>query len=142
MKRLRLSLIRSEILIQSARSLSFTFVMRCHISSPKGKGRNLLISNSVAEIYFPACCLANQNVHRFLKSGHLTTTALSKQDFPNIPMGGLFLKVSYPNIQSTPIYSLYFLEVNEVHTLIWLRLNITQFISKSASSPCANLLKM
>ena len=46
--------------------------------SPKGKGRNILISNSVAEIYFPACLLANKNVHRLLNPGHLPNPALPK----------------------------------------------------------------
>ena len=79
MKRLRLSLIGSNALIYAARSISFTCVLRFHTSSPKGKFRNLLISNSVAEIYFPACWLANQNVHQLLNPGHLTTPALPKR---------------------------------------------------------------
>ena len=53
--------------------------MRCHMRSPKGKGLNLLISNSVAEMYFPAYFLDNKNVYRLLKLGHLTTLALPKR---------------------------------------------------------------
>ena len=82
-------------------------------------------------MYFPACCLGNQNIHWFLNPGQMPTPAIHKK---------LVLKVSYPNSQSTPIYSLYLLEGNWLHTLIWLRHNITQLISKSASSPCADLL--
>ena len=47
--------------------------------SPKGKYRNLLGSNSVAEMYLPACWLANQNVHQLLNLAHLLTPALSKR---------------------------------------------------------------
>ena len=48
-------------------------------TTPKGKDRNLLSSNSEAEIYFPDCLLANQNLHRLLKRGHLPTPALPKR---------------------------------------------------------------
>ena len=79
MKRLRLSLLGSKALIYAAISLSFTCVLRCHKSSPKEKCQNLLSSNSVAEMYFPACLLANQNVHQLLNLGHLTTPDIPKR---------------------------------------------------------------
>ena len=53
--------------------------MKCHMSSSKGKVRNLLRCISVAEIYFQACLLANQNVHCLLKPGQLPSTALPKR---------------------------------------------------------------
>ena len=79
MKNLKLSLLRSKIVIWTTRLLSFTCVLRCHTSSPKGKCRNLLIYNSVAEMYFPACWLANANIHRLIKPGHLPTPTLPKR---------------------------------------------------------------
>ena len=79
MKRLRLSLLVSNTVICLDRSVSCTCVRRCHTSSPKGKGQNLLISNSVSEMYFPAFWLANTNVHRLLKPGHLPTPELPKR---------------------------------------------------------------
>ena len=51
-------------------------MLRCHTSSPKGKDQNILRSNSVGEMYFPACWLANPNVHRLLNPGHLPTPEL------------------------------------------------------------------
>ena len=49
-------------------------------------------------------------------------------------------KVSYHNIQCTPIYSLYLLGVNGVHTSICLCRSITQLVSKLAFSSCVDLL--
>ena len=54
-------------------------MLRCHTGSPKGKDQNLLISNSVSEIYLPDCRLYNQKVHRFLNPLHLPTPALTKR---------------------------------------------------------------
>ena len=78
MKRLHVSLLGSKTVMQAARSLMFTCVLRCHTRSPKVKGQNLLIYNSVAEIYFPACWLDNKNLHQLLYPGHLPTSALPK----------------------------------------------------------------
>ena len=47
-----------------------------HTSSPKVKGQNLIISNSVAGAYLPACWLANPNAHRLLIITQLPTPAL------------------------------------------------------------------
>ena len=55
--------------------------MRCHTSSPKCKGQNLLGSNWVAGMYFPVYWLDNPNVHRFLKLGHLPNPALPKRPY-------------------------------------------------------------
>ena len=79
MKRLRLPLLGSTEVIYAARSPSFTCVQRWHTSSPKGKGQNLISSNSLGEIYFPDCWLANPNIQRLLTLGHLTTPALPKR---------------------------------------------------------------
>ena len=57
----------------------FTCVLRCHTSSPMGKGRNILSSNSVAEMYFQSCCFPNKNLHRLLKPVHLPIPALPKR---------------------------------------------------------------
>ena len=54
-------------------------MLRCHTSSPKGRGRNLLISNSVAGAKLPASWLANPNVHRLLIPVHLPTPVLPKR---------------------------------------------------------------
>ena len=53
--------------------------MRCHMSSPKGKGRNLISFNSVAVMYFPACWFVNTNVQWLPNLVHLATTALPKR---------------------------------------------------------------
>ena len=53
--------------------------MRSTRDSLKGKGRNLLSSNSLVEMYLPAFFLANRNVHRLLKPGHLPTTTLPRR---------------------------------------------------------------
>ena len=79
MKRLRLPLLGSETLIYAARLPSFTCVLRCHTSSPKGKDRNLISSNSVMGACFPAYQLANPNVHRLLTQVQLPTPALLKR---------------------------------------------------------------
>ena len=97
MKRLHLSLLGSKTVIQAARSISFNFVLRCHTSSPKGRGRNLLISNSVAEIYFPACLLDNKNLHRLLDSGHLPTPEIPKR------LSIIFLWADFYRRAPTPI---------------------------------------
>ena len=49
------------------------------MSFPKGKGRNLISSNSVAGMYLPAYWLANQNVHWLLNIENLPTPALHKR---------------------------------------------------------------
>ena len=54
-------------------------MLRCHTSSPEGKGQNLISYNLVSEMYILACLLANQNLHRLLDTGHLPTTALPKR---------------------------------------------------------------
>ena len=79
MKRLLLPLIGSKKLIQTDRILSFTCVMRYHMSSPKGKFRNLISSNSVAGAQLSAYCLANTNVCRFLTPLQLPTPELPKR---------------------------------------------------------------
>ena len=48
MKRLHLSFFGSKTVIQKARSISFTYVLKCHIISPKGKVWNLFRFNSVS----------------------------------------------------------------------------------------------
>ena len=79
MKRLCLLLLGSKTIIQAARIQYFTCVMRCHTSSPKGKGQNLISSNSVAGAQLPDCWLDNPNVHQLLNPGQLTTPALPKR---------------------------------------------------------------
>ena len=56
--------------------LFFACVLRYHVSSLKGEGRNLLISNSVAGANLPDIWLDNPNVHRLLIMGHLPTPSL------------------------------------------------------------------
>ena len=53
--------------------------MRCQTSYPKGKGQKLMSSNSVAEMYFPACFLTNQTYTSCRKPGHITTPALPRR---------------------------------------------------------------
>ena len=79
MNRLRVPLLGSNTVIQADRSPSFTSVLRCYMSSPKGKGQNLISSKSVVGVYLPACWLANPKVHRFLKPGQLPTPTLPKR---------------------------------------------------------------
>ena len=45
----------------------------------KGKGQNLLISNSVSGSKFPASQLSKPNVHQFLIPVHLPTPVLPKR---------------------------------------------------------------
>ena len=78
MKSLHLTLLGSNTVIQAARRPSFTCVMRCYTSSPKGKIQNLIRSNSVAGAYLPACCFSNPNLHRLLILGQLSTPVLPK----------------------------------------------------------------
>ena len=47
--------------------------------SPKGKGKKLLSSNSVAVANLPASWLDNPNVHRFLIPVHLPTNVFPKR---------------------------------------------------------------
>ena len=84
-------------------------MIRCHTSSPKGKGQNLISSNSVAWVYIPSIWLENPNVHRFLKQGHLATPALPKIIFL------IFLWAELPRRDLIPIvnqllYTLYIVE--------------------------------
>ena len=79
MKLLLLTLLGSKKVIQADVRPSFTCVLMCHTSSPKGKSQNLLSSNSVAGAYPLACWLANPNVHRLLMTGKLLTPALTKR---------------------------------------------------------------
>ena len=46
------------------------------MSSPKGKGQNLLNSNSVAGENLQNIWLSDPNVHQLLVPGHLTNSAL------------------------------------------------------------------
>ena len=52
---------------------------RCHTSPSKGKSWNLISSNSVADVYLLGYWLANPNVHRLLKTVHLSTPALPRR---------------------------------------------------------------
>ena len=76
---LRLPLLGSKTVIQATRIPSFTCVLRCHTSSPKGKGRNLISSNSLDRAQLTAYWLENQNVHRLLNPGQLPTHAVPKR---------------------------------------------------------------
>ena len=76
MKRLRLSLLGSKTVIQAARIPSFTYVLRRHTISLKGKGRNIISSTSVAGAQLLDYWLANTNVHQLLKLGYLPTLLL------------------------------------------------------------------
>ena len=79
MNLLSLSLLVSKTVIQAAIILSFTCVLRCHSISPKGKVRNLMISNLVVGVYILAYWFSNTNVHRLLKSVQLPSYALPKR---------------------------------------------------------------
>ena len=76
MKCLVLFLINSKTVISEDRIPSFTCVMRCHTSSLKYKGRNLISSNSVAGAQLSACWLANPNIHQLLNPGQITTPVI------------------------------------------------------------------
>ena len=82
MKRQQLYLLGTNTVIQAARRLSLICVMRCHKKSLKGKGQNLISSNSVAWAYLLSCWLSNPNVHRLLIPGQLPTNALNKRLSP------------------------------------------------------------
>ena len=60
-----------KIVIWVAKRPLFTCVMRYHTSSPKGEGRNLVSSKSVAGAKLPDSRLSNPNVHKLLNTGHL-----------------------------------------------------------------------
>ena len=96
MKRLRLPLLGSTTIIQAATRPWFTYVLRCHMSSLKGKDRNLLSSNSVAGAQILACWSANPNVHWLLITVQLPTTELHKR------LSIIFLWVKFP--QRYPIH--------------------------------------
>ena len=125
MKRLLLPLIGSKTLIQAYILPSFTCVMRCHTSSPKGKGRNLISSNSLLGAQLPACWLANPDVHRFLNPGQLTTPALPKR------ISVIFLWTEFFQRYHIPIFNpllkkFVFFEGDGAHTLICLHQKITR----------------
>ena len=75
-KRLQLPFLGSKTVTYADRLLLFTFMLRCHIRSPKGKVQNIISSNSVAGKYLPECWFANPNVHRLLNPGKQPTPAL------------------------------------------------------------------
>ena len=79
MKRLHLTLLGSNTVIQAGISPSFTCVLRLHTIYPKGKGQKLINSNSVAGAQIPACWLASPNVHWLITLGQLNTPALPKR---------------------------------------------------------------
>ena len=97
MKRLRLPLLQSNTIIQVARLLSFTCVLRYHTSSQKVKGLNLISSNSVVGAQLLACWFANPKLHQFLKPGQLPTPALPKR------LSLIFSQANFPRGDSIPI---------------------------------------
>ena len=99
MKHLRLSLLGPNTIIQAARSLLFTRVLRCHTISPEGKGRNIISSNSVAIMYVSDCWLENKNVHWLLNPGHLPTPALHKR------LSLIFLRRKFSHRSPIPIFN-------------------------------------
>ena len=79
------------------RILLFTFVLRCHTGSPKGKGQNPISSNSVAGVYLPAYWLDNPHIQRFLNMWHLRTPELTER------LSLIFLWYELPQRDPIPI---------------------------------------
>ena len=74
--------------------------MRCHMRPPKEKCGNLISSNSVVGMYFPACWLFNPNVHRLLKPVHLSTPTLPNILYLIFLRAGFFLRDPIPIFNS------------------------------------------
>ena len=86
--------------ILSDRKLSFTCVLRCHTSSPKGEGQNLWFSKSVVGAKLRSSLLSNPNVHGLLIPGHLPITALPRRLYLSSYRTNC-IYASYPNSQFT-----------------------------------------
>ena len=104
------------------------------MSYPKFKGRNLISSNSVPGMYLPSSRLANPNIHRLLKPGHLLNTALPKSLSP------IFLRAEFPKglLSQYSIHSYIqsiFLEGDGVQTPILFHRKITRSYIDSEIGP-------
>ena len=69
------------------------------MSFPKGKGWNLISSNSVAGVYLPAYWLSNTDIHRLLNPGHLPTPALPQR------LSLIFLWAEFSQRAPIPIFN-------------------------------------
>ena len=69
MNHLRLPLLGSKTVIQTARRPLFTCVLRCHTRSLEGRRSEPIQITQQREINIPSKPLVNANVHRFLNPG-------------------------------------------------------------------------